>query len=1049
MKKIICALFSTVCLTASLFSAELPLDGWEQHNWAGFKPLPSFHVSKDKVITLGEVKSKKGTCVITKKLYRGVSGDKVQISLCAKGHGAAGVVLYFRTKKNKWNETSVSKYFQLTDAWHDYVFTVPVTNNSKGETGYFWVCIVGKTGMSGQFKQISAHLTPGEFRGEVIFPQKWTIFAPLPPQYKPTQTEINCIPEKLAGVAAKTTTLKGNKINFIPFIGEKGPHKCGWAFTELYSPIDCDYTIGAGADWWMKYFLNGKVIFDTTKVGNGKGKNFSISNYVRTVRLRKGRNIIAVKLITGALSSNLFLGGPNELCNNTSGINLTVPLCVENFDGKTVKCTGNPTLIKGNPTPGLLIVTGQGVFQTDSILEIKNNTGKFELPSEVERYLALSLRLQKFTGADSKLDFVFTPQNGKFFKLGIENKDGKIMLKLFGSNGIIRTQALNARVLPADFIFAVSRDGRYAIAVNSLADGTKQNFRGEVPFMKKATSIDAKLVFSAIAKKNAGIIVDNYCIGLAADETGTATTPYINKVTKTFDPVKAGWELIFNDDFNGDKLDLKKWYFHKASNQERLKLSNSKLIITADWNKDKTKLQSAGIYTRKKFQFGYFEARMKFRKEPGWWSAFWLCNPWWASDPFLEGCEVDILEDYHMSRRTKDGTGSNVLDHNLHGRLNETLKSWNYRTELPPSKDGFYVIGCKWLPFEISLYLNGKLMRTFSSNSGTATFDPFNHFAALAPLQVILSGCVGNSGGKAELGNFPENFQVDYVRIYQPRKLQGPEIVEIKQSNPGFFIAPGAQVSFEAKIKPTDSPVKTVYLFDSGFLLDYKTKPPYKFNIMLNKDYYDATAYVKPGKTGKRIEFGTTPQHGFCIFAQDAAGNVSLSKVMHKYVSNIKASTPYLGQAQEIPGTIRLTHYDQGGQNAGFFKEQTIKKSSFRPEDAIAPNANRISIGRNEWLKYTVLVKKSGVYSAVLHFGTKTYMNKSFLLFIDGKKVGEFDITVPKKEIKDWQIRYKSVIPKIKLEAGKHEIVLMGQRHGTDIAKIDFYEQGNVLHATP
>ena len=91
------------------------------------------------------------------------------------------------------------------------------------------------------------------------------------------------------------------------------------------------------------------------------------------------------------------------------------------------------------------------------------------------------------------------------------------------------------------------------------------------------------------------------------------------------------------------------------------------------------------------------------------------------------------------------------------------------------SLDDYQVIGCKWTPFEISYYMNGKLIASSAKHSpwNSVTFDPFNHGVGAVPLRAILSGQIMNPAsswlkGLTDLSKckFPDHYYVDYIRIY-------------------------------------------------------------------------------------------------------------------------------------------------------------------------------------------------------------------------------------------------------------------------------------------
>ena len=263
---------------------------------------------------------------------------------------------------------------------------------------------------------------------------------------------------------------------------------------------------------------------------------------------------------------------------------------------------------------------------------------------------------------------------------------------------------------------------------------------------------------------------------------------------------------MFDEEFDGDRVDTSKWYFSPTSEKDYAKVHNGLLEIVCNWaTPDKTKTKSASLYSNEVFGHGYFEARVKFRQQSGWWSAFWLCTHG-PSNPFLDGWEIDIYEDYYMGPKNPGEEPRGVLDHNLHVFACGTLRSWNYRSKLPGKVDDWYVVACKWTPFEVSYYLNGKLIQSEANHSpySSVTFDPFNHAAGYVPLHAILSGCCGKSGGDPTKGKFPESFFADYVRIYEYPHDSDPVVRLAKKPDESTYILkPGEELHFEARVEPS------------------------------------------------------------------------------------------------------------------------------------------------------------------------------------------------------------------------------------------------------
>jgi len=113
-------------------------------------------------------------------------------------------------------------------------------------------------------------------------------------------------------------------------------------------------------------------------------------------------------------------------------------------------------------------------------------------------------------------------------------------------------------------------------------------------------------------------------------------------------------KLVWHDEFDGDTLDDSKWscrpdgkrkggwWSRKAISLD----SDGHLVITTFMDGDKP--TDGCIVTQGKFEhaFGYYVARVKFQKEPGHWSAFWITGSGVGKvgDDARVGFEIDIME---------------------------------------------------------------------------------------------------------------------------------------------------------------------------------------------------------------------------------------------------------------------------------------------------------------------------------------------------------------------------------------------------------------------
>ncbi|MCQ2402559.1 MAG: family 16 glycosylhydrolase [Lentisphaeria bacterium] len=1013
--------------------------GWIRNIWSGYKPECKLETivgggRKGNSLRISDIQSKNGAA-FNSTLYFPVScGDTVRLSFRARGRGWATPGLFFLTTAREWNFKSTEKVapFGVSDAWKRFTIPLKVLNGKAGETGFAQLTIVVNQGDELEISDLSVEVQEGTFRGSEPFPKSWTLFGPVADDYEPTATELSRIPETFGGVAGKEVALQKRTLDFAPILGA-GEKKCGWAFAVLDSPIECDYTIGAGADWWMQYYVNGQVVLDTMETGNAVVP-YGIDNHVATVRLKQGRNILAVKLRTGSKSSILMLGGPLELADRVVRVKLSKMEWTESFDGKEVTCGGSPELIKGYPTSGLLTLTGQGVFRTDSSLRIEQPAGAFANPENENAFRAVALRVQNFGAepSESRLDFRLE-DGGEALALQVLNHedDDSMEIQVVDSGTLLETRKFSRTSLPAEFLFAVNaKRGCYAASVTSLADGSQLEFSGNTDFARAHEAMTPALEFQAL-KGAAEVTLDNYTVGQATEKGVASTVPYIVKPDPDFDPVKAGWKLVFDEEFEGDRLDDSVWYHGYTSYPPHVTVHDGLLEIKTDWNPEHEKLLTGAIYTYQYFPFGYFEARCKFRKEPGWWSAFWLYGPT-NDNPFHDGFEIDIYEDYFLTSLNPGEPPRNVLDHNLHVYCGETLKSWNYNSPKGNYLDDFHTIACKWTPFEITYYLDGKLIESTANHSDykNVTFDAFNHACGFTPLHPILSGQVKPSAGDPNRGHYPESFYTDYVRIYA---MPTAELPSVSWTNvPDKSIANyGDTLEFSAAASPnegTGAAIKAAYLFDGGYLIDYKTEPPYDFKVILTKEFYDVTDYNRPGRQGIVPKFEKN-FHCYSVFVQDESGQVAFTPPWMLCLiqqPGLPPSAPYQGKAQVIPGRVEFSRFDEGGNGVAYFDTtagDSFTRDHSRPQDDVDLDGDTIGyVCMGEWLNYTVDIQEAGTYKCTLPYGCPYTLEEYLNFYVDEEFVGKFAIV--NEGARDHAIN-KVATTTMELPAGRHVLKML------------------------
>ena len=521
--------------------------------------------------------------------------------------------------------------------------------------------------------------------------------------------------------------------------------------------------------------------------------------------------------------------------------------------------------------------------------------------------------------------------------------------------------------------------------------------------------------------------VDEYFTGLGKREVKGKSIPFKVELLPEFDPVKAGWKLAWQDEFDGPEVDWKNNWMNspwasvpgdeQGKGRSLATIRDGILHIKAEFRKTPGAKRAftgrtVGLYSQKRFGYGYFEARVRFTHKPGWWAAFWLYDEG-RNSITGGGYEIDIFEDYSTRG------GKKMVANNLHYNAGTNHRSYGYHFQLPGSMDDFYVIGCKWTPFELSFYLNGKLIRSTARHSPyqSMTYDAVNHALAQTKLCMSISGQCGSSGGVAGK-EYSEEYLVDYVRYYEMPENNLPKAAW-KTLPERSTLKTGEKfiIEVDGKPGPTGSKITGVYLFDSGSLIDYKTKPPYRFEVVIDQQHYAGTAWASVGRAGKKAVLDGSP-HFFTAAVQDENGKVGQTAPF-PVITDRKQTKPYKGKAQTIPGSVTATLYDEGGQNAAYWKcarkgfIESGKDNLFRRKAGMSLNLRE----GGEWVNWTVSAAKGGTYDVTLkRSGYRLYWPLRAMLLVDGRYVGNFEAAVQQKD---------AVLKNIPISEGPHSVILI------------------------
>jgi len=979
----------------------LPKD-WMLHDWQGYLPLAKVTAVNGpdgrRALQIAEVTAQHGTCLRNYQKFPCKAGDTVRISFLAKGKGKARCGCYLYTEKNGWNAGTPEKGFVLSDEWRLYEYDCLILDRNTGKTAKAELVIGGEKGLEATVCDVRVAVERTPYPGSQTFPKSWT--CRLTEEDRGQNVEV---------------ALQGAELDFAKLLAPKEQGFFGslaakfkkaeapvvWAFATIDAVCDCEYSIGAGAEGAVSWRVNGETVLDA----KGMSAEPSFADETKSIRLKAGKNEFAICYRPASGATSVQIGGASELRALRPSVAVVKTLRQDNYE-KPAKRSGEPELVQGHVAPGLLNNTWMGWYRTSDRAVIEMPGERYRLPDGKDEVFSASYRLYGFGRNGQRLPGRLTEAfavGKKTLEMSVVSMAGGDILDVtFATGGAtLGSFRVPTGSLPADFRVDLSR-GEVAVTVTSLSDSSVRRHAFATPFFAAAEEFRTALALVARGAPTE-VVLDERTLSVGKVSVASGRVPYKVDLLGTFDPVKAGWPLIFEDDFEGTALNTNKWYFpHYAGQHKECFTLDGKghLRLTADWDEKKPgKLKTDGIWSSVSSTYGYFVARLKFTQAPGWWAAFWLYGPQ-NNNPFLDGFEIDIFEDYYT--RAKPGQQSRkILDHNNHVNMGGLTKSWNYNSVLPRGVYDWYELGCKWTPFEISYYLDGKLIASSASHSDykSVTFDAIQHFAGLSPLHAIVSGQVmRNPSIPIDPKQIPETYEVDWVRIYAYPDPPGesPAIAWAgAAAKDAVMQQEGTRLRFDVDATPgakTKSPVKAVYLFDNGYLVDYRTKPPYQFEIPFTDAFYQTTRYMKAGRSGTKPVFDSYP-HVFVAYAQDASGKVSHTAPLLRIPVAPKAA-PYEGKAQAIPGVISSIRFDEGGFGTSCYTKDKKNKhwAPTRKDDGVTASKNGWigTIYAGDWLNYTVDVKEAGRYhvKARLHFGIRGKVAATLLL--DGVKVGRF-----------------------------------------------------------
>ncbi len=498
------------------------------------------------------------------------------------------------------------------------------------------------------------------------------------------------------------------------------------------------------------------------------------------------------------------------------------------------------------------------------------------------------------------------------------------------------------------------------------------------------------------------------------------------------------FELVFSDEFNGSEVDSSKWTLLTGDGTEfglppgwgnnelqyylpqNATVDSGLLTITAKEEQiEGYNYTSSRMITANKadFTYGRFEMRAKMPIGQGIWPAYWMFftgpgeyGGWAASG------EIDIME--YLGNAPEEVFGTihfgQPFPGNLFSSIEYTLPTGNFNED-------FHVFAAEWEPGEIRWYVDSVLYATQNiwwSNGGPypAPFDQDFH--------LLLNLAVGGNlpGNPDATTVFPQEYIVDYVRVYQDLDLPTVEVA-VDNSTPN----PGDSLVISATPNAPRGLSKVEY-FQGEFKLGETTTNPHQIII----------PEVAEGAFRIRAKItDTTGKFNFSDFVVVTVGT--------------ETQGPYSMNPVPIPGVVEAEFFDVGGQGVAYNdSDPTINEGSrsagniFRSDEGVDLEATAdVGGGFNmgfteigEWTEYTVDVQEAGFYNIDIRLASQSSAGTLRILFDGEDKTGPINF-VPTGGFQTWaDVR----VTNVSLDSGVQVMRLAFEGVGINVNKISLSE---------
>lgn len=288
------------------------------------------------------------------------------------------------------------------------------------------------------------------------------------------------------------------------------------------------------------------------------------------------------------------------------------------------------------------------------------------------------------------------------------------------------------------------------------------------------------------------------------------------------------YQLIWQDEFNGERLDEKNWGYelgsirgneqqHYSHSKDNVLLENGDLVLKVTKRAEEDYYQnprghrqviynsgSVRTHGRQEFLYGRIEARMKLPKGKGVFPAFWTLGAEFHLDGRInpeqaygwpQSGEIDIMEIIGWPTKEREATGE-VGKQGNSNRVSYGTPHYYYQNTTNPDGDGTYaarnsahlrltddfydsyhIFGINWSPEKLEWYVDDVLYNTMYFTDGTNTERNHNLQAAQLGLnrpQYLQFNLATGGNWAGDAGDYlaedDTELRIDWVRWLQSER---------------------------------------------------------------------------------------------------------------------------------------------------------------------------------------------------------------------------------------------------------------------------------------